>query len=62
MLKGVPTYETDAIHFRFFFLLIALAACAQGKETKSELDYDQTKKMIVDILKQIKVRKLFKMY
>ena len=42
------------------FLLIALAACAQ--ETKSELDYDQTKKMIVDILKQIKVRKLFKMY
>ena len=44
------------------FLLIALAACAQGKETKSELDYDQTKKMIVDILKQIKVRKLFKMY
>ena len=43
------------------FLLIALA-CAQGKETKSELDYDQTKKMIVDILKQIKVRKLFKMY
>ncbi len=33
------------------FLLIALAACAQGKETKSELDYDQTKKMIVDILK-----------
>ena len=31
------------------FLLIALVACAQGKETKSELDYDQTKKMIVDI-------------
>ena len=44
------------------FLLIALAACAQGKETKSELDYDRTKKMIVDILKQIEVRKLFKMY
>lgn len=32
-------------------LFIALAACAQGKEAKSELDYDQTKKMIVDILK-----------
>ncbi|PEY31815.1 spore gernimation protein GerD [Bacillus cereus] len=32
-------------------LFIILAACAQGKEAKSELDYDQTKKMIVDILK-----------
>ena len=62
MLKGVPTYETDAIHFRFFFSTYRTCGCAQGKETKSELDYDQTKKMIVDILKQIKVRKLFKMY
>lgn len=35
------------------FLFIALAACAQEKEAKSELDYDQTK-MIVDILKPIK--------
>ncbi|MGZ7147166.1 spore germination protein GerD [Bacillus sp. BC08] len=33
------------------FLFLALVACAQGKEAKSELDYDQTKKMIVDILK-----------
>ena len=62
MLKGVPTYETDAIHFVSSFLLIALAKMRTRKETKSELDYDQTKKMIVDILKQIKVRKLFKMY
>ncbi|AIK39025.1 spore gernimation protein GerD [Bacillus pseudomycoides] len=32
-------------------LFTVLVACAQGKEAKSELDYDQTKKMIVDILK-----------
>ncbi|MDZ5608270.1 spore germination lipoprotein GerD [Bacillus pseudomycoides] len=32
-------------------LFITLVACAQGEEEKSELDYDQTKKMIVDILK-----------
>ena len=42
------------------FLFLALVACAQEK-AKSELDYDQTKKMIVDILKPIKVRKPFKM-
>lgn len=33
------------------FLFLVLVACAQEKEAKSELDYDQTKKMIVDILK-----------
>ncbi|WP_369901474.1 spore germination lipoprotein GerD [Bacillus manliponensis] len=32
-------------------LFISITACAQEKEAKSELDYDQTKKMIVDILK-----------
>ncbi|MEY8351005.1 spore germination lipoprotein GerD [Bacillus cereus] len=32
-------------------LFIILTACAQGKEAKAELDYDQTKKMIIDILK-----------
>ncbi|WP_243525440.1 spore germination lipoprotein GerD [Bacillus pseudomycoides] len=32
-------------------LFTTLTACAQGEEAKSELDYDQTKKMIVDILK-----------
>ena len=40
------------------FLFLVLVACAQEKV---ELDYDQTKKMIVDILKPIKVRKPFKM-
>ena len=44
------------------FLFIALVACAQEKEAKSELDYDQTKKMIIDILKPTKERKPFKMY
>lgn len=43
------------------FLFLVLVACAQEKEAKSELDYDQTKKMIVDILKPTKVRKPFKM-
>ncbi|EMA6344569.1 spore germination lipoprotein GerD [Bacillus cytotoxicus] len=34
------------------FLSLSLVACAQGgEEAKTELDYDQTKKMIVDILK-----------
>lgn len=32
-------------------LFISVTACAQEQEAKSELDYDQTKKMIVDILK-----------
>lgn len=44
------------------FLFIALAACAQEKEAKSELDYDQTKKMIVDILKTDQGKKRSKMY
>ncbi|MDM5152971.1 spore germination lipoprotein GerD [Bacillus sp. DX1.1] len=35
----------------FSILPITLVACAQGEEAKPELDYDQTKKMIVDILK-----------
>src|SRR4029078_8397658 len=34
-----------------FIFFIGIVACAQEKEAKSELDYDQTKKMIVDILK-----------
>ena len=51
VLKGVQLMKRMLFIFVSSFLLIALAACAQGKETKSELDYDQTKKMIVDILK-----------
>lgn len=43
-------------------LFTVLVACAQGKEAKSELDYDQTKKMIVDILKTDQGKKQFKMY
>ncbi|WP_242224063.1 spore germination lipoprotein GerD [Bacillus cereus group sp. BfR-BA-01380] len=34
-----------------FILFIGIVACAQEKEAKSQLDYDQTKKMIIDILK-----------
>ncbi|MFD0769128.1 spore germination lipoprotein GerD [Bacillus sp. CGMCC 1.60114] len=34
-----------------FILFIGIVACAQEKEAKSNLDYDQTKKMIIDILK-----------
>lgn len=43
------------------FLFLVLVACAQEKEAKSELDYDQTKKMIVDILKTDQGKKAFKM-
>ena len=34
-----------------FILFIGIVACAPQKEAKSQLDYDQTKKMIIDILK-----------
>nr|WP_306470945.1 spore germination lipoprotein GerD [Ectobacillus ponti] len=34
-----------------FLLLLAAAACAQEKTTSAQPDYDQTKKMVVDILK-----------
>ena len=61
VLKGVPTYETDAARFDFFFSISCTCSMCTRKEAKSELDYDQTKKMIVDILKPTKVRKPFKM-
>jgi spore germination protein D len=34
-----------------FFLVIFIAGCAQNDAGASQLDYDQTKKMVVDILK-----------
>ena len=39
--ERVPTYETDAIHFRFFFS--TYRTCMRTKKTKSELDYDRNK-------------------
>ena len=51
MLKGAPTYETDAARFDFFFSIYSTSGMCTRKRSKSELDYDQTKKMIVDILK-----------
>ncbi|MFE7064721.1 spore germination lipoprotein GerD [Sutcliffiella sp. NPDC057660] len=35
----------------FFLLCFLLSGCAQGEEGAGQMDYDQTKKMVVDILK-----------
>lgn len=33
------------------FLLLSLTACAPKTQSSSNMDYDETKKMVVDILK-----------
>ena len=41
-------------HYKIFtilFLLIVLSACSQNNTSKDKIDYEETKKMVIDILK-----------
>jgi spore germination protein D len=51
MLKGACSMVKEKVLLLLTFLLLVLTGCTGSQDTGGEIDYEQTKKMVVDILK-----------